>query len=540
MKTIYQLITGIALPLTLCAIMTMSCYEDKGHYDYTPLRKLTLLISPDDFRRVSDNEIVYTYDQPTGNDTLAMTYRVDVTDGEQPVDSNEVVCSWVSLTNRTDTLYARTLPVKIQPSHPTDTFFLMKLHDKLTDLDYYQRVRIKTVLPYINNWFVLHTQDGQVKLGNAVRKGTDIIKTRSMILTPEAPDSALYAAFTANKVTDFNYLQMGYGYRDAALINILAGDELYAYFPFNPQAQLRGWYSQMMPRNSEEKVVTAFTDGSQLGGLITDGKKVLYSPGYRIYYPLKCAAGTENYQADFATYFEKKLYIWDNGQKKIFLFNTRDNTKLTGLTRVRMDMYNVAMLTELEPLLFTGERSLKDMTLVTALGNTWDDKNTYIDFIFRRSNNTYVRYSLYTNSVGGKELPKMEVSLLPYLVLDEGSRIIVSREYPNQYFVTRENSLYIYNLSTDEFDLIYEGPAGSYIQDIQFKTNSRYDDALMKLYEEDYPLENTLGIAFNLPNGTGEVHELLLEKSGDVKSVYKMDGFGTISKLVFVLSEAAY
>ena len=117
MKTIYQLITGIALPLTLCAIMTMSCYEDKGHYDYTPLRKLTLLISPDDFRRVSDNEIVYTYDQPTGNDTLAMTYRVDVTDGEQPVDSNEVVCSWVSLTNRTDTLYARTLPVKIQPSH---------------------------------------------------------------------------------------------------------------------------------------------------------------------------------------------------------------------------------------------------------------------------------------------------------------------------------------------------------------------------------------------------------------------------------------
>ena len=257
-------------------------------------------------------------------------------------------------------------------------------------------------------------------------------------------------SFTANKVTDFNYLQMGYGYRDAALINILAGDELYAYFPFNPQVQLRGWYSQMMPRDSEEKVVTAFTDGSQLGGLITAGKKVLYSPGYRIYYPLKCAAGTENYQADFATYFEKKLYIWDNGQKKIFLFNTRDNTKLTGLTRVRMDMYNVAMLTELEPLLFTGERSLKDMTLVTALGNTWDDKNTYIDFIFRRSNNTYVRYSLYTNSVGGKELPKMEVSLLPYLVLDEGSRIIVSREYPNQYFVTRENSLYIYNLSTDE------------------------------------------------------------------------------------------
>ena len=52
----------------------------------------------------------------------------------------------------------------------------------------------------------------------------------------------------------------------------------------------------------------------------------------------------------------------------------------------------------------------------------------------------------------------------------------------------------------------------------------------MKLYEEDYPLENTLGLAFNLPNDTGEIHELLLEKSGDVKTVYKLDGFGTIQK----------
>lgn len=58
----------------------------------------------------------------------------------------------------------------------------------------------------------------------------------------------------------------------------------------------------------------------------------------------------------------------------------------------------------------------------------------------------------------------------------------------------------------------------------------------MKLYEEDYPLENTLGLAFNLPNDTGEIHELLLEKSGDVKTVYKLDGFGTIQKITFALT----
>ena len=63
---------------------------------------------------------------------------------------------------------------------------------------------------------------------------------------------------------------------------------------------------------------------------------------------------------------------------------------------------------------------------------------------------------------------------------------------------------------------------------------------LMKLYEEDYPLENTLGLAFNLPNDTGEIHELLLEKSGDVKTVYKLDGFGTIQKITFAQTTQAY
>ena len=96
-----------------------------------------------------------------------------------------------------------------------------------------------------------------------------------------------------------------YGYINSSLINLIAGDELYAFFPYNPQADLRGWYSQMMPTNSDSKVVTGFTDGNALGGLITDEGKVLYSPGYRIYYNLKCDKGTENYRADFATFFEK-------------------------------------------------------------------------------------------------------------------------------------------------------------------------------------------------------------------------------------------
>lgn len=85
-----------------------------------------------------------------------------------------------------------------------------------------------------------------------------------------------------------------------------------------------------------------------------------------------------------------------------------------------------------------------------------------------------------------------------------------------------------------------KGPAGSYIQDLQFKSDQAYDSELMKLYEEDYPLENTLGLAFNLPNDTGEIHELLLEKSGDVKTVYKLDGFGTIQKITFAQTTQAY
>lgn len=540
MNTSTHILASLALPLCLLAVLTTGCYEDKGHYDYSYQRKLNLVISPDDYRSVSDNEIVFTYDQPTGTDTLHMTYHVQATTANaQPVPDQELACSWASLNNLSDTIFSQSMKLDIVPNHRTDTFFLMRVHDKVTTLDYYKRVRIRTLLPYINNWFVLHTQNGKQLLGNAVRKGTDIIKTRSMMLFEEHQPE-IYSAFDNGKIRDLTFLQMGYGYINSSLINLIAGDELYAFFPYNPQADLRGWYSQMMPTNSDSKVVTGFTDGNALGGLITDEGKVLYSPGYRIYYNLKCDKGTENYRADFATFFEKKLYIWDNTQKKIFYYNTQDNSRLRPTTRVRMEMYNVALLTELEPLLFIGERSLQTLTLVTAIGNSWDDKNTYIDFIFKHPNNTYVSYSLYPDSGNGKNLPKMEVHLLPALILDENSRILVSREYPNQYFVTRENRLYIYNLSTDEFDMIYEGPAGSYIQDLQFKSDQAYDSELMKLYEEDYPLENTLGLAFNQPNDTGEIHELLLEKSGDVKTVYKLDGFSTIQKITFALTTQAY
>lgn len=231
MNTSTHILASLALPLCLLAVLTTGCYEDKGHYDYSYQRKLNLVISPDDYRSVSDNEIVFTYDQPTGTDTLHMTYHVQATTANaQPVPDQELACSWASLNNLSDTIFSQSMKLDIVPNHRTDTFFLMRVHDKVTTLDYYKRVRIRTLLPYINNWFVLHTQNGKQLLGNAVRKGTDIIKTRSMMLFEEHQPE-IYSAFDNGKIRDLTFLQMGYGYINSSLINLIAGDELYAFFP---------------------------------------------------------------------------------------------------------------------------------------------------------------------------------------------------------------------------------------------------------------------------------------------------------------------
>lgn len=94
MNTSTHILASLALPLCLLAVLTTGCYEDKGHYDYSYQRKLNLVISPDDYRSVSDNEIVFTYDQPTGTDTLHMTYHVQATTANaQPVPDQELACS---------------------------------------------------------------------------------------------------------------------------------------------------------------------------------------------------------------------------------------------------------------------------------------------------------------------------------------------------------------------------------------------------------------------------------------------------------------
>ena len=91
-----------------------------------------------------------------------------------------------------------------------------------------------------------------------------------------------------------------------------------------------------------------------------------------------------------------------------------------------------------------------------------------------------------------------------------------------------DGDLYLYSLTTGDSRLLYSVTSGGTITKMKFAVARGY----MGFYFAE-GLNSRLGLVVENPDGTGEVHDLRLENSGDVSQVIECGGFGPIADIVF-------
>ena len=115
------------------------------------------------------------------------------------------------------------------------------------------------------------------------------------------------------------------------------------------------------------------------------------------------------------------------------------------------------------------------------------------------------------------------------LNINENSQFATSWAYANQLFYTVDGDLYLYSLTTGDSRLLYSVTSGGTITKMKFAVARDYMGG--SYFAEG--LNSRLGLVVENPDGTGEVHDLRLENSGDVSQVIECGGFGPIADIVF-------
>lgn len=148
----------IYLLVSLLTIISVSCYDDKGNYDYLEVNEIKVDIEKNYSVRKLDTVFVIrpvvTQSQGKSMDNLSFKWTYN-TFSDQTVG---VVVS-----------KADTVGVVINPSDPKfsyDHFLRLYIRDTLTGAEYLFPVKLNVIKPYEGAWMVLHADHEGTKLGS--------------------------------------------------------------------------------------------------------------------------------------------------------------------------------------------------------------------------------------------------------------------------------------------------------------------------------------------------------------------------------------
>ena len=157
MKRVYTLLFVAILSLT-----AVSCFKDKGNYDYTPENRFEVTLQPE----ITNDEETYWIVRPVnGPDSVVFTVSVAQT---LAADSTNLEVSWFILENETeerDTAYGFRHTFHFPMGANRDYEVSLFVHDDLTGLSYQDDFSVRTRVPFQWALAVLHGEEGDRQVG---------------------------------------------------------------------------------------------------------------------------------------------------------------------------------------------------------------------------------------------------------------------------------------------------------------------------------------------------------------------------------------
>lgn len=511
----------------IIAFVLGGCYDDKGNYDYKDINDLILQFSP--ASPTSNDQ--YKYRQPA-TDTLRITYSPLI---EQSLNKNEedLEFRWVLTHTKdgqrmVDTITTRDLPLTYAPNKQTVYSVKFRIRDLSSGTDFYRNLDMKTEVPFVKSWFVLHGNQGNRKLGT--------------VENPNSPDSAIITLDAYESVWGkrrfMNVEHMIYSPfedvpRAPERITLIGADSLFYMYPFDLVISKK--MNHLMPPGISHPALTyGISDDIGMNTIILDAQNKFYhAGGCGYYFTAKTKPEVSDYLVDKIFITENRIVaVWDKEHKKFMYYTMYENQYPMAIQNPTIhpgnDQGNRALLTPFADDLFA-EEELENREVIWLGHCIHPDPQAQASAtaLLRKTGTTpeEAQYYLYHLNFGGDpaSFVHIERDTIGKLGLEENSCVATSAGFEDQLFYSKGSVIYLFNTVSKEKIELYD--AGGPVTKIQFR--------LCNWHWGGEDGERRLGVVVNYPDGTGELHELFLDEAGDVVKKTTHKGFGPIVDIVF-------
>jgi len=561
------------------ALLLASCYEDKGNYDYNfdSLNEITgVTFTPAAVSSLNGQKIEFT--QPLSG---SVTKRVEVS-VDQSLSSNidNLAFKWArSYKNAEgetveDTVNtAGYLEVEIPSDRLVEYYVMLEVKDKTTDLAYYTKLYIQTRPLFQNSLFVLHTQQGETKLGNIETVGTDtnIRADAYKEVNPDATDNPFSKSIGLDFQAMYDFGTRSY-IEEFAIFNNDGTSYIYNPFGLSKRDDLYPYYVLPYPKSSDvplviDKVVVTgdysitYNDIAPRRIAISKDGRFYTADQYLSYHvpgegvednPDHLAQGS--YFVTAGTITNAYNVLWDKRgnrficQQKEFFGSSEEYVWSYQSSNPVLDAH----------ISFDGLGAALSPVGKTAVfayiyyKSSENYQSATPFFIFKDSYGQYYIYELTATQSGDKDKKSKAITrgddkkddseaeamftitgkAMSNFSPSSDKTIAYSTWFSTNYiFYANGGSLYRYNTSNGDNTLLYSAPNGYTITLVKPRT---YDAAA---FTGD--LGRYLVLALSDGKGNGAVAEVYLNTSADVESILPSattvyDGFGTILDFQFV------
>ena len=498
-----------------------ACYEDKGNYSYSDINELTLKMNPAG-GGVSGETYILAQSQL---DSLFFDITPEVSQSVRHEDNN-LTYQWIRAwsfgnKNYKDTIRTKTCTFKFPPKALMTYTVLFIVKDESNGLEVYKNVTVKTIVPYIRSWLIMHGQEGDRSIA-ALEYDTTRIKL-------------------TKKDLDIHQTLRGYKRFQKAFAMKYATDKLFIFqpdsctwvFPFGMDQ--KGSTRTMMPGGWNAQVVDCISSINSRFGIISDAGKYYHNGAFGYFYEAEADLDAVGYHADKAYISNEDGYttLWDDVHKKLLYYGSNWYNQMTD---ARQDLSEFdARIVNITPqelndfdlsscqLLWMG-RGLTDLSKIgaSALFKKLSTEEYYIVNVGLGGKG---KSAFSVPFLKGKDEPSGFVTTdnmkLEGVDFDIHSSFASTGAFGNQLFYSKGTDVYIYNIITGESDFLYSVGTGKNITRLSFREDDPDNG-------NDKGNDRILGIVVQTADGQGEFHEIVLTTSGDVTYSASYGGFGPI------------
>lgn len=555
----------------MSALLLISCYEDKGNYDYrfdsmNQVDISNVSYQPEAYEGVSGKvievQLPLTEDKvqrveaklsqtlSDNYDNLDFTWYTAYTATKRDPMTGREVTETVRDTLRTNGYVDLNFPANTDRNYSV----IMEVKDRTTDLDYYAKLNVKTRLLFKNSLFFLHQKDGETFLGNVEKIGT-MLESRSNAYKTARPTA------TDNPFADA--IKLGYMSCYSPEVNgLMVFRSNGRGNTYNVFKALDTYNVPLVPAVSSSFVASRVITVGNIAGnifkclLSRDGQ--FYVGKWAPYYTVPGEDAEESlqsgdYRVTAATVTESYYVLWDAKNNR-FIYQSNSDWFPFQLNEYAQNPPHSVYPVMNAKVDFSSLGTLSPVGKTAVYGFIASHNEFFPDakpqFIFKDADNNFYLYELTPVDAGGKSrggdagASESAFTIIGKKLPDfhPGSNLASITYNPwfstNYIFYAKDDNVIRHNLSNGDEQVVYTAPAGYTVSVIKFRTEDAESNSTMSSNLGDLGLYLSIGMN---KESNGAVAEIKLTPAADVDESFSLfcdkdsegNAFGRILDLQF-------